>query len=330
MATVLVTSRSFSGGAIDLVARLEDAGHTVVRGPAGHDLSELAPLLANASAWIAGTGPVAAEHLSAASALQIVARYGVGFEAVDVDAANDAGVVVTNTPGANSDAVADHAVGLALAALRHTVDGDRRVRTGDWAVRRGRELGAATVGIIGFGRIGQGVARRLSGFGSPVIAVDPFLTPEQITALGATAGDVMSVAADCDVVSLHAPGGRVIIDEEWLAHARPGMVLVNTARPDLIDEIALAGALRDGRIGAYAADTLNGDAAGSRDSPLLTDDICDRVIITPHLGAQTVEAVDGMGSLAVDDVIAVLAGRPAARPVPTSAIKASAPSISHS
>src|SRR5664279_6511115 len=188
MAIVLVTSRSFSAGSIDLVARLDQAGHTVIRGASDHDLQAITPLLATASAWIAGTAPVTAEHLNSAPELLIVARYGVGYEAVDVDAANSAGVLVTNTPGANSDVVADHAVGLMLAALRHTVDGDKRVRAGDWTVRRGRELGAATVGIVGFGRIGQGVARRLSGFGSTIIAADPFLSADQVKALRATPG----------------------------------------------------------------------------------------------------------------------------------------------
>lgn len=315
MATILATSRSFSGGNVDLIARLAEAGHTVTRGPSDHDLATITPMLAEADAWIAGTAPVTDEHLALAPNLRVVARYGVGYEAVDVDAAARRGVVVTNTPGANSDAVADHAVGLMLAALRHTVDGDRRVRLGDWTVRRGRELGAATVGIVGFGRIGQGVARRLSGFGSSIVAADPFMTDGQLAALGATPGDAFTIAASCDIVSLHAPGGQAIVTEEWLARARPGLVLVNTARPDLIDEAALANALRSGQVAAYVADTLSGDTAGSGDSPLLAADLVDRVVITPHLGAQTVEAVDSMGSIAVADVIAVLAGQAPAHPV---------------
>ncbi len=116
-------------------------------------------------------------------------------------------------------------------------------------------------------------------------------------------------------MSLHAPGGQAIVTEEWLARARPGLVLVNTARPDLIDEAALANALRSGQVAAYVADTLSGDTAGSGDSPLLAADLVDRVVITPHLGAQTVEAVDSMGSIAVADVIAVLAGQAPAHPV---------------
>lgn len=108
----------------------------------------------------------------------------------------------------------------------------------------------------------------------------------------------------------------MIVDAAWLASARHGLVLVNTARPELIDEEAVADALRDGRLGGFAADTLAGDAAGSR-SPLLADDLADRVVVTPHFGAQTVEAVDAMGSIAVENVLAVLAGSSPPHPVPS-------------
>lgn len=307
MGVILATSRSFSDGDLDLVARAEAAGHEIVRGPAHHDLADLVPLLASAEGWIAGTGPVTDEHLAAAPHLRIVARYGVGTEAVDIAAAERRGIPVTNTPGANADAVADHAVGLMLAALRFIPDGDRRVRNGDWSVRRGRELGAATVGIVGFGRIGQGVARRLGGFGCTVLAADPFLPADRIAELGATPVDLDELFRAADLITLHAPGGQTLVDAARLEGIRPGTVIVNTARPDLVDEGALAAALRDGRLSAYAADTLAGDTAASA-SPLLTADLADRVTVTPHLGAQTTQAVDNMGSLSLDDVLSVLMG----------------------
>lgn len=307
MGVILATSRSFSDGDLDLVARARDAGHQIVRGPAHHGLTELGPLLAAADGWIAGTGPVTDAHLDAAPNLKVIARYGVGTEAVDVAAAERRGIPVTNTPGANADAVADHAVGLMLAALRCISDGDRRVRRGDWSVRRGRELGAATVGIVGFGRIGQGVARRLTGFGCAVLAADPFLAPERIVALGTVPIGLDDLFRTADVITLHAPGGQTLVDAARLDGIRPGTVLVNTARPDLIDEDAVAAALRDGRLGAYAADTLSGDTAAN-DSPLLAADLAERVTVTPHLGAQTTQAVDNMGSMSLDDVLAVLAG----------------------
>ncbi|MFI7490199.1 NAD(P)-dependent oxidoreductase [Micromonospora echinaurantiaca] len=311
---VLVTARSFSSGYRDLVGELEAAGATVVRGPADHDLPALRPLLHESVGWIAGTGPVTRAHFDAAPRLRVLARYGVGVDAVDLVAAAARGVVVTNTPGANSDAVADHAVGLLLAAMRGIAAGDRRVRADTWTVSRGRELGSLTVGVVGFGRIGQGVARRLRGFGTRTLAYDPGVDDAQVRAAGAEPAALADLPARCDAVSLHAPGGRTLIDAAWLGNCRVGLVLVNTARADLVDEQALADALRGNLIGAYAADTLAGESRGGP-SPLLAADLADRVVVTPHLGAQTVEAVDRMGSLAVADVLAVLAGTSPTHPV---------------
>ncbi len=310
MAVILVTSRSFGDGDLDVHARAAEAGHTIVRGPAHHPLDDLAGVLPTVDAWIAGTGPVTTEHLDLAPRLVVIARYGVGVEAVDVAAATERGIVVSNTPGANAEAVADHTVGLALAALRSKVDGDRRVRSGDWTVRRGRELGASTVGIVGFGRIGRGVARRLQGFGSDVLATDPFVPAEDVRRAGAEPATLDEIFAKADVITLHAPGGQVIVDEERIARLRRGAVIVNCARPDLVDEPALAAALADGRVGAYAADVLTGDTAG-HDSPLLDAALADRVVITPHLAAQTTQAVDNMGAMALESALAVLAGEPA-------------------
>lgn len=316
MSVILVTSRSFGDGDSDLVGRVSAAGHELLRGPGHHDLRELAPMLARADAWIAGTGPVTGAHFDAAPGLRVLARYGVGVESVDVGEATRRGVTVTNTPGANADAVADHAVGLMLAALRHTVDGDRRVRGGDWSVRRGRELGALTVGVVGFGRIGQGVARRLAGFGSTVLASDPYLPRDEIAAHGAEPVELDDLFTRADVVTLHAPGGRRIADDRRLALLPRGAVVVNTARPDLVDEDALAAQLRSGALGAYAADVLTGDTAG-HDSPVLALELAGRVVITPHLGAQTTQAVDNMGTLALDDALAVLEGASPRHPVNT-------------
>lgn len=312
--TVLVTSRSFSSGSRDLVAELAAAGLEVVRGPATHDLEALREPLADVVAWIAGTGPITDAHLAVAPRLRVLARYGVGVDAVDLAAAEAHGVVVTNTPGANSDAVADHAVGLLLAALRGVVSGDRGVRAGEWGVRRGRELGALTVGVVGLGRIGTGVAARLIGFGSTVLGHDPYLGDDAVRALGARPATLDELAERCDAVSLHAPGGRRVVDAAWLGRTRTGLIVVNTARADLVDEAAVAAALRAGRLGGYAADTLAAEGTGE-ESPLLADDLAQLVVITPHIGAQTVEAVDRMGSAATADVLAVLSGAHPAHPV---------------
>jgi D-3-phosphoglycerate dehydrogenase len=313
--TVVVTSRSFSSGAVDLVARLEDAGLAVVRAPATHDLDALRPVLRDAVAWIAGTGPVTAAHLEAAPALRVVARYGTGVDAVDLAAAAAAGVTVTNTPGANSEAVAEHAIALLFAVLRGVPAGDRRVRRGDWSVSRGRQLAGSVAGVVGFGRIGRGAARRLQALGCEVLAHDPYAADADVLAGGARPATLDQVRAAAQVVSLHAPGGSTLVDDTWLAGCPADQVVVNTARADLVDEAAVARALREGRLAGYAADTLAAESGADSASPLLADDLADRVLVTPHLGAQTREAVDTMGSRAVDDVLAVLAGRPPAHPV---------------
>jgi D-3-phosphoglycerate dehydrogenase len=303
--TVLVTARSFGTGTLDLAAELSADGIRVLRGTADH--RDLAPLLAQADAWIAGTGPITEAHLAVAPRLRIVARYGVGVDAVDLAAAARHGILVTNTPGANSGAVADHAIALLLAALRGVAAGDKRVRGGSWTVgERARELGSLTVGVVGFGRIGRGVAARLRGFGCRVLATDPFVPADAVTAAGAEPVDPEEIPHRCEVVTLHAPGDAVVVTQAWLATARPGLVLVNTARAALVDEAALAGALRAGRVAAYAADTLV--AENGSESQLLAGDLADRVTVTPHTAAQTVEAVDLMGLGAVTAVRAVLAG----------------------
>lgn len=312
--TVLVTSRSFSSGAVDVVARLERAGLTVVKGSPAHELEALGPPLSTAVAWIAGTAAVTAEHLARAPHLRVVARYGVGVDAVDLAAAARAGVVVTNTPGANSEAVAEHAVALLLSALRAIPAGDRRVRRGDWSVSRGRQVSGSVAGVVGFGRIGRGTARRLAGLGCTVLVHDPYVDAADVAAAGYTPASVLQIRSSADVVSLHAPGGNRLVDRSWLDHCPGGQVIVNTARADLVDEVAVANALREGRLFAFAADTLAAEA-GEDSSPLLADDLADRVVVTPHLGAQTVESVDAMGSLAVNDVLAVLEGREPANPV---------------
>ena len=313
--SVVVTSRSFSSGRVDLVARLEQAGLTVVRGSTTHDLEAMRPVLRDAVAWIAGTAPVTAAHLAAAPGLRVIARYGVGVDAVDVPAAARAGVLVTNTPGANSEAVAEHAIALLFAVLRGVPAGDRRVRRADWSVSRGRQLAGSTTGVVGFGRIGRGVVRRLQGLGCDVLVHDPHVGADDLVSAGATPATLEEVCGSAQVVSLHAPGGATLVDDAWLTRCPADQVVVNTARADLVDEPAVASALRDGRLSGYAADTLAAEAGGDSASPLVADDLADRVVVTPHLGAQTTEAVDAMGALAVADVLAVLAGRPPAHPV---------------
>ena len=305
---VLVTSRSFGSGDADPAAALRDAGFQVVPGDPAHDPAALAGSLADAVGWIAGTGPIGAAQLDLAPRLRVIARFGTGTDAVDVATAEARGIAVARTPGANAASVADFAVALMLAALRQLVAGDRQVRDGDWSLpTRGRELGALTVGIVGLGAVGRGVARRVrGGFGSRVLAHDPYVD----AADGVELTDLDALVAASDVVTLHLPGGARLVDAALLSRFKPGAVLVNTARGSLLDEAAVARALADGRLGAAAVDVLAAEPAAS--SPLLA---APNAIVTPHVAAQTVEAVDRMGVESAAEVLRVLAGEAPANPV---------------
>jgi D-3-phosphoglycerate dehydrogenase / 2-oxoglutarate reductase len=305
--TVLVTSRSFSSGELDLVAELRAAGLTVTFGDHEHDLSRLAPMLGQAVGWIAGAGPVTAAHLCAGPHLRIVARYGVGVDAVDLPAAAALGIVVTNIPGANTAAVADHALALMLGALRDVAVGDRRVRAGDWRVERTRQLGNLVVGIVGVGRIGRAVAVRLGGFGSRMFGHDPGVSQGELRRLGIEPVSLPELVRESDIITLHTPGERLLVDATFLRQVKPGCILINTARASLVDESAVASALQLGTLRRYAADMLGSESAATS-SPLLTEPLADRTLFTPHVAAQTVEAVDRMGRGAVDAVLAVLRG----------------------
>jgi D-3-phosphoglycerate dehydrogenase len=140
-----------------------------------------------------------------------------------------------------------------------------------------------------------------------VLAYDPMLSEDQVRSMGAEPSTLSQLAKHCDAVSLHAPGDRQLIGNDWLKQAKPGMLLINTARAILVDEYALARELNTGQLGGYAADDLGPSEDGSA-HPLLADHLKDRVILTPHCAAQTVEAVDNMGSGATAAVLAVLSG----------------------
>lgn len=297
MTLVVVSSRSFGSGDRDPEQRLRDAGLDVARIPADHDLARCADLLRQASGWIAGTGPVGSRELDAAPGLRIVARYGVGVDSVDLEAARHRGIVVTNTPGANSQAVAEYTVALILTALRHVAVGDRAVRAGDWSPRRGRELGACRVGIVGYGAIGRRVGDLVGAFGADVVAHDPWLDGADVPLV-----DLDELVAGCDVVTLHAPGGEVpLIDQARLRRFRPKAVLVNTARGRLLDEAAVAEALHAGDLAACAVDVLIGEHGAG--SPLLD---APNVVVTPHVAGQTTQAIDRMGMVAAEECIRVL------------------------
>ncbi len=286
---------------------LQREGVQIVGGPVDHNLQELEPLLHDAVAWIAGASPIGAAHLALAPKLRLIARYGVGVDKVDLVEAKRHEVLVTNTPGTNSGAVADHALALMLAALRRVTEGDRAVRRGDHRMSPTRELRSLTVGIIGVGQIGRALASRVSNLVAGIIGYDPFVPLSDLKRANIESVSLDDIASRSDIVSLHAPGDQILIDADWLAKVRPGLILVNTARASLVDEAALSMSLACRQVACYATDTFSGEFGGAA-TPLLDEMFADWTIFTPHTAAQTVEAIDNMSTTAAAAVLALLRG----------------------
>jgi lactate dehydrogenase-like 2-hydroxyacid dehydrogenase len=255
-----------------------------------------------------------ADLFSGSIRTRFLGNYGVGYNHIDVDAAAKAGVIVTNTPGVLTDATADTAMTLLLMAARRAGEGERELRAGRWTGWRpthmmGAGVAGATIGILGMGRIGAAVARRAHfGFGMPVVYYD---TAQQVPGHGVpeakrldTVDEVLQTA---DFVSLHMPGGganRQLIDTDRLARMKPTAVLVNSARGDVVDERALARALRDGTIAAAGLDVYQNEPAVHEDLLGL-----ENAVLLPHLGSATREARTAMGMLVLDNLDAYLEGR---------------------
>jgi D-3-phosphoglycerate dehydrogenase len=234
---------------------------------------------------------VTADLMTRAPKLRVIARAGTGVDTIDVAAATRRGIAVMNAPGANTVSAAEHAMGLLLALVRHIPGAAEAMRRGEWDRKRfeGTELRGKTIGIVGLGRIGAHVAQIARAFGMTVVAHDPYLPAERAAELGVKLAALDAVLKTADVVTLHGPlsdDTHHLLNGARLAQMKPTAVLINTARGELVDEAALAAAIRDKRIAGAAIDVFAQEPLPA-DSPLRG---LDRVILTPHLAASTAEA----------------------------------------
>ncbi len=306
---VLVTPTSFAKNDAPLRAALENEVGEVVYNVSGKPLSAdgLAQLLPGIDGYIAGLDAIDRTALASADRLKVIARYGVGVDAVDLQAARDKGIVVTNTPGANSVSVAELAVGLILSLARNIPAAITATRSGEWPRLAGVSLEGKAVGLVGFGSIGQQVTRRLSGFDCTLLAYDP-ITPESRAAeLGVKLLPLEELASQADFLSLHCPltsETRGMVNAAFLQAMKPGAFLVNTARGELVDEAALLAALDSGQLRGAALDVFSNQPPAT-DNPLLNHP---RLLATPHMGAHTDGATRAMGWMATHDCLAVLRG----------------------
>ena len=317
---VLVTPTSFGKNDSRLRAGLEAAVGEVVYNDSGKPLTsgEVRKLLPGMDGFIAGLDAITAEALEAADRLKVISRYGVGVDKVDLAAATRKSIVVTNTPQANSVSVAELAIGLMLSLARLIPQNLMEVRGGQWPRTRGMTLEGKVIGLMGFGSIGKEVARRLRGWGCRVLAYDPVADAGAARELGVelTAGE--EVAAQADFLSLHVPvlpATRGMVNAEFLTRMKKGAFLINTARGELVDEVALAAAIQSGHVRGAGVDALSPEPP-SADNPLLQ---LPQVIITPHAGSHTDGAMDAMGWGALDDCLRVLRGEAPRNPVRASA-----------
>ncbi len=254
------------------------------------------------------TDKVDAEVMDAAARLKVISNMAVGVDNVDLAAATARGIPVGNTPGVLTDATADMTFALLMAAARRVVEGEKYVRQGKWKTWNprlllGADLVGATLGIIGFGRIGQAVAKRAQGFDLRVIYFDPSAKP----AFGATPAELDALFRESDFISLHVPltsETHHMINAETLGKMKPNTILVNASRGPVVDSQALYAALKSRRIFAAALDVTEPEPLPA-DSPLLQLDNC---LVVPHLGSASRQTRDMMAFLAAQNLIAGLKG----------------------
>jgi lactate dehydrogenase-like 2-hydroxyacid dehydrogenase len=313
---VVVTRPNLFGDPITRLSAIADVRHwdQDVPPPAG----TLATLAAEADAILCLNGdPVGRALFEASPRLRLVAIASVGYDSVDVAAAADHDVVVTNTPGVLSEAVADMVFGLMLAVRRRIVEGEHLVRSGGWdntslQLLVGADIHGTTLGIVGMGAIGRAVARRAQGFGIEILYTDEVDRAEPF----GTRTTLDDLLARSDIVSLHVPltpATRGLISDRELGLMKPTATLVNTSRGAVVDESALVRALRAGTIGSAALDVQAVEPNTDTANPLLA---FPNVVITPHIASSSLSARLGMIDVAARNVESVLAGGAPITPVP--------------
>ncbi|HET6834440.1 MAG TPA: phosphoglycerate dehydrogenase [Acidimicrobiales bacterium] len=302
MARILVTENIADGG----LQQLRDAGHVVdVRlGLAPDELVEVIP--GAAALIIRSATQVTRAVLEAGTDLVVVGRAGIGLDNVDVEAATQRGVMVVNAPQSNILSAAEHTMALLLAQARNIPQAHRALSEGRWerAKWEGVELADKTLGIVGLGRIGKLVAQRALAFGMRLVAYDPFVSAERARQLSVELIPLERLVQVADFVTLHVartPDTAGLIGKDLLALAKPGIRIVNVARGGIVDEAALAEAIRTGRVAGAALDVFA--AEPTTESPLFG---LPQVVVTPHLGASTREAQDKAGDTIAEQVALAL------------------------
>ncbi len=309
MERILVTPRSLTASPPRALDRFRERGYDIVYSTPGKlpDEAELLRLTPAVVGWLAGVEPVSERVIAAARDLRAISRNGTGVDNLPLPALAERGVALRTAGGANAPGVAELAIGLMFAALRHIPFTDAGVKSGKWPRRLGREIRGRTVGVVGMGAVGRETARLAALLGAKILACDPAKPTEALTAAVEWV-DLATLFAQSEIVTLHCPAlrdGQPMIGADQFAAFRKGALLINTARAALVDEAALLDALQSGRLDAYATDVFAEEPP--RDLKLIGHD---RIIAVSHIGGFTEESVERATVAAVANLLDALARAP--------------------
>jgi D-3-phosphoglycerate dehydrogenase len=311
MTDKLVLVTDYTWKSTDLEASvLAEAGARLLEAETGSE-EELQSLVVNADAILTCFARVSAEVIRRGEKLQVVGRYGIGVDNIAVEEATRLGIPVTNVPAYCVDEVAEHALAFMLGLARKIPRYDRAVHEGNWKLDTGvpmHRVAGRTLGIIGFGHIGQSLARKVAGFGMRILVHDPIARPETLQSHNAEGVSLDDLLAQADFVSIHTPlipETRAMINRDRLRRMKPTAFLINTARAGIIDQDALLAALQEGRIAGAALDVFDPERLPA-DHPLLAQP---NLLATPHVAFYSEESVQEMEIKAARNVARILSGQ---------------------
>lgn len=303
MKKVLITSRSF-GQASDLPLKtLQNAGIECIFMEGNYEEEKFCKLLKDCNYLIIGSHLLTEKAICQAKNLRLICKHGVGLDNIDLNMAKKYGITVTNTPGTNSNAVADLTMGLMLDVARRISYGAMEVKTGKWEKIIGYDIYGKTLGLVGFGAIARNVAKRATGFDMRVLAYDPFVKEKPINFEFVKLVDLEEILAESDFISIHVPlteQTRGLFGSDEFARMKKGSYIINTARGGIIDEHALYEAIKSKHIAGAGLDVTEKEPPTG--SLLLT---LDNVTIVPHIGMYSKEAINAVSMICAENIVAM-------------------------
>ena len=306
---ILITPRSFASFSDEPLKMLTERNYKIKRNNTGRPYrkEEMLKLIRDVDGIIIGIDELSAEIIEEANTLKVISKYGIGLDNIDINMATNKKIIVTNTPTANVDAVADLAFGLILSLARRIPEADKKTKSGKWEKIIGKSVWEKTLGVIGLGKIGRQVVKRAKGFEMNILAFDIVKDKKIVQKYGIKYVNLEKLLQKSDYITIHIPlndATRNMISYEELEKMKKDAFLINTSRGGIVDEEALYNALRNNKLRGAALDVYNNEPL--RESPLKE---LDNVIMTPHIGAYTEEAIENMSMQAAQNLIDVLEGR---------------------